>query len=358
MKRCLLCSITESYPIILTVVHEGYTTYNKKIFDNESLNIIIELSKLSIELSEVEVDEVSESGIEWLNSIQNGNIYRGIKSSVIRLNKEIIVPGEVQARSVFNKIPGVNVWESDAAGLQIGIGVRGLSPNRLSYLSVRQNGSSISADPLGYPESYYTPSLESVDKIEYVSGASALQYGSQLGGMLNFKMKEGRFNSDDHFRFISSSTFYISGDRNFRNNHNFFIESEGGSKKTAHYLCYDLKKGDGWRPNTDFTSQNFYLAFKQSIPNKIGELIIREELTIMHRLEHQPGGLTDLEFLSLPQQSNRDRNWFSVDWRILNLSFAHKPFSSKWSYNLMFLNLMHKETLLEFWRRSSRIGLW
>ena len=125
-EGAFLCSIKESYPIILTVVHEGYTTYNKKIFDNESLNIIIELSKLSVELSEAEIEEVNESGVEWLNSIQNGNIYRGIKSSVIRLNKEIIVPGEVQARAVFNKIPGVNVWESDAAGLQLGIGVRGI----------------------------------------------------------------------------------------------------------------------------------------------------------------------------------------------------------------------------------------
>ena len=329
-----LCSIKESYPIILTVVHEGYTTYNKKIFDNESHNIIIELSKLSVELSEAEIEEVNESGVEWLNSIQNGNIYRGIKSSVIRLNKEIIVPGEVQARSVFNKIPGVNVWESDAAGLQIGIGVRGLSPNRLSYISVRQNGSPIAADPLGYPESYYTPSLESVEKIEYVSGASALQYGSQLGGMLDFKMKEGRFNMDDHFRFISSSTFYISGDSNLRNNRNFFFESQGGSEKKAHYLCYDLKKGDGWRSNTDFRSQNFYLALKQSLPIKTGEFIIREEITIMNRVEHQPGGLTDLEFLSTPQLSKRDRNWFSVDWRIFNLSLAYKPFSSKWMCNL------------------------
>ena len=36
------------------------------------------------------------------------------------------------ARQVFAKVPGLNIWESDGGGLQLGIGGRGLNPNRTS----------------------------------------------------------------------------------------------------------------------------------------------------------------------------------------------------------------------------------
>ena len=73
----------------------------------------------------------------------------------------------------------------------LGIGGRGLSPNRSSNFNIRQNGYDISADALGYPESYYTPSSEAMDRIEIIRGAASLQYGPQFGGLVNFVMKEG-----------------------------------------------------------------------------------------------------------------------------------------------------------------------
>ena len=74
---------------------------------------------------------------------------------------------------------------------QLGIGGRGLSPNRNSNFNTRQNGYDISADALGYPESYYTPPAESIERIEVVRGAASLQFGTQFGGMLNFRFKKG-----------------------------------------------------------------------------------------------------------------------------------------------------------------------
>ena len=41
---------------------------------------------------------------------------------------------------------------------------------------MRQNGHPIAADPLGYPEAYYTPPMLFVEEAQWVSGASALQY--------------------------------------------------------------------------------------------------------------------------------------------------------------------------------------
>ena len=79
--------------------------------------------------------------------------------------------------------------------MQLDIGGRGLSPNRSSNFNTRQNNYEISADPLGYPESYYTPPSQAVNQIQLVRGAGALQYGTQFGGLLNFIMKDGE-NSD------------------------------------------------------------------------------------------------------------------------------------------------------------------
>ena len=164
-----------SKPITIKLALLGFENLDTTVIARPNLNF--NMLKLLVGLGEAEVNTESKSMVEWMNSIEVGAIYKGIKSNVIRIDRDLIVAGEVQARSIFSKIPGVNMWESDAAGLQIGIGVRGLSPNRSSHLSVRQNGSPIAADPLGYPESYYSPPIESLQKVEYISGAGALQYG-------------------------------------------------------------------------------------------------------------------------------------------------------------------------------------
>jgi Fe(3+) dicitrate transport protein len=52
------------------------------------------------------------------------------------------------AREIFSRIPGVNIWENEGSGIQINVGVRGLSPNRVWELNTRQNGYDISSDVL------------------------------------------------------------------------------------------------------------------------------------------------------------------------------------------------------------------
>ncbi|MDF9797787.1 hypothetical protein OKW21_003050 [Catalinimonas alkaloidigena] len=154
-----------------------------------------EVEKINFELKPLEIylDEVETSGkreeafsISRLNSVEGTLIYEAKKNEVIRLEKLNANLATNNARQVFANVPGLNVWESDAAGLQLGIGGRGLNPNRTSNFNTRQNGYDIAADPLGYPESYYTPPMESLEKIEVVRGAASLQYGTQFGGMINF----------------------------------------------------------------------------------------------------------------------------------------------------------------------------
>ena len=72
-----------------------------------------------------------------------------------------------QCRQIYSQVPGLNIYQNDDAGLQLNIGGRGLDPNRSSNFNTRQNGYDISADVLGYPESYYTPPAEALNNSNY-----------------------------------------------------------------------------------------------------------------------------------------------------------------------------------------------
>ena len=48
-------------------------------------------------------------------------------------------------------------------------------PNRSWEFNVRQNGYDISSEVFGYPETYYTPPMEALEKIEVIRGAASLQ---------------------------------------------------------------------------------------------------------------------------------------------------------------------------------------
>ena len=133
----------------------------------------------------------SKSDYQQLPEIVGTNIYAGKKNALIVLDN---VQGNVVTntmRQVMAKVPGIHVWESDPSGIQIGIAARGLSPNRSWEFNVRQNGYDIAADPFGYPEAYYNPQLQAVQRIEIVRGRGSLQYGPQFGGLVNYILRNG-----------------------------------------------------------------------------------------------------------------------------------------------------------------------
>jgi Fe(3+) dicitrate transport protein len=130
------------------------------------------------------VGRTSKSDYHQMPEIVGTSIYAGKKNALIVLDN---VQGNVVTntmRQVLAKIPGIQIWESDPSGIQIGIAARGLSPNRSWEFNIRQNGYDIAADPFGYPEAYYNPQLQAVQRIEIVRGQGSLQYGPQFGDWL------------------------------------------------------------------------------------------------------------------------------------------------------------------------------
>jgi hypothetical protein len=132
----------------------------------------------------------SSSDMMRLPNIQGTDIFAGKKNEVIKIGTSSADLSTNNSRQLFNKVPGLSIWENDGSGIQTGIATRGLSPNRSWEFNVRQNGTDISSEVFGYPEAYYAPPSEALEKIEIVRGAGSLQYGPQFGGMLNYVTKK------------------------------------------------------------------------------------------------------------------------------------------------------------------------
>lgn len=267
----------------------------------------------AIELETVDITKINDKVADKLNQVEGTAIYAGKKTEVINLKNINANLATNNARQVYARVAGLNIWEYDGGGLQLGIGGRGLNPSRVSNFNMRQNGYDISADALGYPESYYTPPTEALDRIEIVRGAASLQYGTQFGGMINFKMKKGPV--DKPFEFTSRQTL---GSFGFFNSFN----SIGGQvKKLNYYAFYQYKKGDSWRPNGNFDQNTAYTHLDYAFTSK---LKLTAEYTHMDYLAQQSGGLTDEQFEADPSVSVRSRNWFKVKWNLFNLSLDYQ----------------------------------
>jgi Fe(3+) dicitrate transport protein len=294
-------------------------------------------------LAEVVISDAQNSfGFTHLHSVENTSIYEGKKS-------EVILPGQLvanlatnNARQVYSRVAGLNIWENDGAGLQLSIGGRGLDPSRSSNFNVRQNGYDISADALGYPESYYTPPVEGVGKIQIVRGAASLQYGTQFGGLINFKMKDPV--ADKKIELVARQTV---GSYGF---YNSFTSASGTVNKVKYYTFFQYKTGEGWRDHSDFNNHTFFANVRYDVSEKAS---VQIDLTQMGYLAQQPGGLSDEMFRENPRQSNRSRNWFRVNWNLVALHLDHK-FSTSDEFNLRVFGLYANRYSLGF--RPNRVA--
>lgn len=257
-----------------------------------------------------------------MRDIESSMVMAGKKSQVAILDNMLINKSGNSARGMFRGVSGLNIQDGAESGLQLNVGSRGLDPNRSANFSVRQNGYDISADPLGYPESYYTPNVNDISEIQVVRGASSLQYGSQFGGLINFILAQP---SSETLSFKGAFSY---GSYNAINGYSRF---SGTLDKTSYLLSGTYRRGDGNRPNSDYDSYNVLTRIKHDVSY---DSFVSLDFLKYHYIEHQPGGLTDLMYNDNPLQSNRRRNWFLIDWNILSFNY-HKTLSD-WQSDLDF----------------------
>lgn len=304
--------------------------FTEQIIDlNQNTTVVFSLEAFSDELDEVVINQKREEvfGISRLNAVEGTSIFAGKKTEVILIDQAIGNLASNNARQIYGQVVGLNIYDSNDAGLQLSIGGRGLEPNRTANFNTRQNDYDISADVLGYPESYYTPPAEALKEIQIIRGAASLQFGSQFGGLINFKFKDPEATKPLALlsrQSIGSFGLFTS-----------FNSLSGTIGKFSYYTYFNHKSGDGFRPNASFDSQNFFAGLRYQFSQNTK---ISVETTYLNYLAKQPGGLTDDMFLENSQFSNRTRNWFEVDWRLFSARLDHK-FSARTNLSINFFGL-------------------
>lgn len=326
--------------IIFLLVGSQYIEREIEISAETELNI--NFQKQSKILSEIIIkgQKIKEFQLKRLKDVEGTAIYAGKKSEVILVDQSMANLASNNARQIYNQISGLNIYQNDDAGIQLHIGGRGLDPNRTSNFNTRQNEYDISADVLGYPESYYTPPSEAIKEIQIVRGAASLQYGTQFGGLINFIMKEP---SNKKIELITRNT--VGSNKLYTN----FTSLGGKAKKLSYYSYYNYKIGEGFRENSDYISNNFYIHLGYDISKKT---ILTGEVSYLKYLAHQAGGLSDNMFRINPLQSNRSRNWFGLDWLLFNLKIKHK-LNDKSNLSLSFFGLDAERNSIGF--RTNRV---
>ena len=324
---------------------EGYNLLSE-IFSpqvSESNNVTIRLVPRIEELNEVVVRSNLKKifQIKRFQDVEGTRIYAGKKNEVILIDVSMANLASNNARQIYNQIPGLNIYQNDDAGLQLNIGGRGLNPNRTANFNTRQNNYDISADALGYPESYYTPPPEGLEEIQILRGAASLQYGTQFGGLINFKIKKPK--PEERFELITRNT---AGSNNLFTN---FTSISSSKEKSSYYGYVNYKIGDGFRPNSEFESINTFQNFNYNLSDKSN---ITAEITYMEYLAHQAGGLSDFMFANDPFQSNWERNWFEIKWFLYNLKYLLE-ISEDSSFSFSFFGLDAARNSLGF--RTNRV---
>ena len=115
----------------------------------------------------IEAEAESDESVQgpFLPAVQGTHINSGKKSSVIDLDEFPRITNN-NYRQALAKTPGLFVSEETTP--LVSIGYRGLNPDRVQFTQVLKDGIPIHADQFGYPEAYYTPPLDTVDRIEFL----------------------------------------------------------------------------------------------------------------------------------------------------------------------------------------------
>jgi Fe(3+) dicitrate transport protein len=293
---------------------------DKKIFHDDSVKPVHKyLPDITV------VGRNSKSDYQQMPEVVGTSIYAGKKNALIVLDN---VQGNVVTntmRQVMAKIPGIHIWESDPSGIQIGIAARGLSPNRSWEFNIRQNGYDIAADPFGYPEAYYNPQLQAVQRIEVVRGQGSLQYGPQFGGLINYILRNGsEINKKAEFE-----TQQTIGSNGLFNSYNAI---GGKTNKLHYYTFFDHRNADGWRNNSRYFTNAGFATVTYKFSDKLS---LSAEVMRSHIRSQQPGGLTDAQIQRNTQQSLRSRNWFDITWTTPALILNYQMnANTKWNTKL------------------------
>jgi len=118
----------------------------------------------------------------------------------------------IGTQEMLEYVPGINGFADDGIGnSRISIGIRGLNPRRSSRVLILEDGVPIQPALYVYPNMYYNPPADRIDRIEVIKGSGSILYGPQtMGGVINYFTKRPRNNFGGVFKVTAGENGYNS----------------------------------------------------------------------------------------------------------------------------------------------------
>lgn len=243
--------------------------------------------------------------------VRKTEIYSGKKASVIDLDALPQVSGN-NYRQALSQTPGLLISEETSP--LVSLGYRGIGePHRAQFINVLKDGIPIHADPFGYPEAYYTPPLDVVDRIEFVRGGASLMYGPQPAGALNYVTNMPRTDKPFSFR-----TQHIFGSDSLYSTYNAF---DGTVGRVGYLGYFNHRQSEGFRDaNSEYELNGG--SFKLVID---GQTDTRWIINIdAYEEQHgEPGDLTYAQYITNRDQTTRPDDEFRLRRYIPSITFEH-----------------------------------
>ncbi len=230
----------EPGPAVVEVRFVGFTPHQKRLelTPGEHYTLFVGLESQPVTLSALEI--IGESP----------NVYRKLPGTATRLDaREVELINPLGTQELLRYVPGIHGFADDGIGnSRISIGIRGLNPRRSSRVLVLEDGIPIQPALYVYPNMYYNPPVERIDRVEVIKGSAAIKFGPQtMGGVVNYITSRPRPSFGYSARATTGTNGYVS----------LFTEIGGWGNETFKPEVQMLfKRGDGFRQNNDFIQYN------------------------------------------------------------------------------------------------------
>ena len=227
-------------------------------FEDYKDDVAIESGKTYMVDAVLEIQPIVMSRLEIISDASAP--YQKLPGAATVMDMQIIkLLNPLGTQEMLEQIPGISGYADDGIGnSRISIGVRGLNPRRSSRVLILEDGVPIQPALYVYPNMYYNPPAERVDRLEVIKGSGAINFGPQtMGGVINYFTRRPRNDFGGAFKVTAGENGFTS----------LFAEV-GGSKndkiKPEIQLLY--KRGDGFRQNNNFEQFNSCLLYTSPSP--------------------------------------------------------------------------------------------
>ncbi|MEM6325666.1 MAG: TonB-dependent receptor [Bacteroidota bacterium] len=228
---------TEAGEVALTVRAVGYAT--------QTVTVTAPATDVRVALA---FAPLGLDGVEVLAA--RGATYERLPGAATLISEaEVAQIQPIGTQELLEYVPGIYGAADDGfSNARLSIGIRGLNPRRSSRVLILEDGIPIQPALYVYPNMYYNPPVERIDRVEVIKGSAAIRYGPQtMGGVINYITSRPRQEPGGEAQVIVGENGYVSA----------FAEAGGfGSRQFVPEIQFLAKRGDGFRENNDFYQFN------------------------------------------------------------------------------------------------------